>query len=172
MNRMKYRSINSVLNTGILWSSVLIMTGNTRTLNLIFRNAKNLCFSASYMISAKEFLYWRTLLTPALYTYAIGMAIFCQFMVIFWAHRRHCDNWYQIGFRPTNLFSARFGTEFHSGENEPIFWKKILLNHIKIVKCKFFQFNFAAGYGMAFMSYVQFYYICNAGENIEVRLQM
>lgn len=29
--------------------------------------------------------------------------------------------------------------------------------------------GFAAGYGMAMISYVQFYYVCEFGEEVEVR---
>lgn len=32
--------------------------------------------------------------------------------------------------------------------------------------------QFAAGYGMAMLSYVQFFYICELGENVKVRVRI
>lgn len=36
---------------------------------------------SSYAIGVSEFSYWQTWFTPVLFTYSIGMSIFCQFAV-------------------------------------------------------------------------------------------
>ncbi|XP_055312480.1 uncharacterized protein LOC129574453 [Sitodiplosis mosellana] len=69
---------------------------------------KQLLDYEDFVACLRDFVYWRTLVTPALFTYSIAMAIFCQ---------------YTMGFE--------------------------------------------AGYGMALMSWVQFYFICETGQDIE-----
>lgn len=56
----------------------------------ISSNCKTKCnlktfFNISYMEEVKEFLYWKNVFVPPLYTYSIAMSIYCQYTV--W-----CDN--------------------------------------------------------------------------------
>lgn len=38
-------------------------------------------YSYSYLIGARDLLFYRTLLTPPFFTYSISMAIYCQYTV-------------------------------------------------------------------------------------------
>ncbi|XP_055298571.1 uncharacterized protein LOC129566554 [Sitodiplosis mosellana] len=78
-------------------------------LRFVFKDiTKEILDYENYVNCVREFLAERTLITPALFTYSIGMAIFCQ---------------YSMGF--------------------------------------------VAGYGMSLMAWVQFFYVCEVGEQVE-----